>query len=179
MIKSKDDYLEFLKDDQISLGIDNTVKNYLFDDIWKFQRLLRKIEYFINCKKGFFNTVILYFLKYRYKKLSVILGFSISPNTFDRGLSIAHYGDIVINGNAKIGKNCRLHSGVCVGESKGKVPNISDNVYLGPGCKVIGDVFIAKNVLVAANSVVVKNIIEENITIGGIPAKKISGYNLK
>lgn len=176
MIQSKENYLFFLEEDRKALGR-NGIKDYIFDDIWKFQRLMRKIEYYENCKNGLFNKLILFYLKYKYKKLSVLLGFSISPHTFNYGLNIAHYGDIVINGNSKIGKYCRVHSGVCIGEVKGKAPIIEDEVYIGPGVKILGGVRISKGVVLAANSVIVKNIEEKNITVAGIPCKKISGNN--
>lgn len=36
------------------------------------------------------------------------LGFSIGLNVFGPGLSIAHYGCIVVNSGARIGTNCRI-----------------------------------------------------------------------
>lgn len=173
MIKNKQDYIFFLEEDRKALGVGG-IKSFIFDDIWKFQRLMRKIEYIENCKSSLISKLLLLYYKYQYKKLSVLLGFSISPHTFDYGLNIAHYGDIVVNGRTKVGKYCRLHSGTCIGEAKGKTPIIGDNVYIGPGVKILGDVTICKGVALSANSVIVKNIKEENTTWGGIPAKQIS-----
>jgi serine O-acetyltransferase len=173
MIKSKEDYLKFLVEDKNALGIDSR-SAFILDPIWSFQRLLRKIEYYQNCKKDIFSGFYLYILKYRFLKISIRLGFSIYPNTFDYGLNIAHYGDIVVNGNAKVGKYCRIHSGVCIGEVNGHSPVIKDYVYIGPGSKVLGDVIVQKNSVITANSVVVNSIDQEGVTLGGIPAKVIS-----
>lgn len=178
MIKSKEDYLQFLLEDKKALGI-NSKMAFIVDPIWMFQRLLRKVEYYQNCKKGCFSQLYLYILKYRFLKMSVRLGFSIYPNTFDYGLNIAHYGDIVVNGNAKIGKYCRIHSGVCIGEVNRLAPVIHDNVYIGPGSKILGDVIVKKGNVVSANCVVVKTIDKESVTLGGIPAKVISENDSK
>ena len=111
-----------------------------------------------------------------YKRVSLKLGFSIPINVFGPGLSIAHYGTIVVNPAARIGKNCRIHEGVTIGATNGdtRSAQIGDNVFIGSGAKVIGNISIAPDVAIAANAVVVTNIQEAGTTWGGIPAKKIS-----
>ena len=103
------------------------------------------------------------------------LGFSIPLNCFGPGLSIAHYGTITI-GNAKVGRNCRIQEGVNIGSTGGgkKAATIGNNVFIGTGAKIIGDISIADNCVIGANSVVVKSITESGITVAGVPAKKIS-----
>lgn len=110
--------------------------------------------------------------KYKHRKLSLQLGFTIGPNIFGPGLSIPHYGTIVVNPNVKVGKNCRLHVGVNIGASGGadKVPVIGDNVYIGPGAIIFGDVCIGNNVMIGANSTVTKSFEENDIVIAGSPA---------
>ena len=103
------------------------------------------------------------------------LGFSISENVFDQGLSIAHYGTIIVNPSVKVGKNCRIHAGVNIGASvDGKSPMIGDNVYIGPGAKIFGGIILGNNIAVGANAVVNKSFPLGNCTIGGIPAHIIS-----
>lgn len=177
MIKSKEDYYKYLMADKEALNIQrNFVKPYI-DSTWQFQRLLRKLEYYNNCKnKSFYKFYILY-LKFRFHKLSRLLGFSIPINVFGPGLSIAHVGTIVVNGNAKIGANCRIHAGVNIGtgnDLKQEVPTIGNNVYIGPGAKIFGEIVIGDNTAIGANAVVNKSFIEGNITIAGVPAKKVS-----
>ena len=104
------------------------------------------------------------------------LGFSIPPNTVGPGLSLAHAGTIVINSNARIGSNCRLHVCVNIGADirDGKLaPKIGNNCYIGPGVKMYGNITIGDNVAIGANSVVNKSF-ESNRTIAGVPAKMIS-----
>ena len=117
--------------------------------------------------------------KFRFKRLSMKLGFSIPLNVFEEGLSIAHYGTIVVNSKAKVGKNCRLQEGVNIGATNGSpnAPIIGNNVFIGTGAKIIGDITIADDVAIGANAVVVKSIEEAGVTYGGVPAKKISNNN--
>jgi serine O-acetyltransferase len=132
MIQSKQDYLYYLDADKIAYGKKGkTLKDFLFPDlIWEFQKSLRKYEYYINVKRGFFGRILQLIAYSKYRKLSLKLGFSIPKNVFGPGLSIAHYGTIVINSATKIGKNCRIHAGVNIGASGGssKAPQIGDNV---------------------------------------------------
>jgi len=102
------------------------------------------------------------------------LGFSIPLNVFGPGLGIAHYGTIVVNGNAKVGANCRIHIAVNIGANGGKeAPQLGDNVYIGPGAKIFGDIRIADHVKIGANAVVNKSFDEEGAVIVGIPAKRV------
>ncbi len=82
---------------------------------------------------------------------------------------------IVVNGNAKIGKNCSIQQGVVIGVS-GKdeaVPIIGDNVLIGAGAKILGGISIPNNTIIGANAVVVKSYKEEGLTLAGIPAKPV------
>lgn len=104
-------------------------------------------------------------------------GFSIPPNVFGKGLSIAHRGTIIVNSHSKIGDNCRLHACVNIGTKPGvpdAAPTIGDNVYIAPGVKIYGSIHIGNGVVIGANAVVNKDFLEDNVTIAGIPAKIIS-----
>ncbi|QBO59679.1 serine O-acetyltransferase [Chryseobacterium salivictor] len=179
MISNTSEYLYYLECDKVALSMESKRPRYKHDIIWTFQRLLRKCEYFENTKKSFFLTLINKYHKYRYVSMSQKLGFSIGFNTFGPGLSIAHYGSLVVHSNAKIGVNCRIHENVTIGASGGsnKAPIIGDNVFIASGAKIIGDITIADGVCIGANAVVVKDILEPNVTVGGIPARKISNNN--
>lgn len=181
MIKSKKDYFEYLEHDRIALGKNYKRPRIVGDEIWKFQILLRKCEYYNNCKKGYISKIVKYFNFYRFHKLRLKLGFSIPLNVFGPGLSIAHYGQITVNGNAKIGKNCRIQESVTIGATNGnaEAPIIGDNVFIGSGARIIGELKIGNNIAIGANSVVVKSFNENNITIAGVPAKKISNNGSK
>ena len=89
-------------------------------------------------------------------------------------LKIYHY-NVVINAKATIGNNVIMHGNNCIGNNgkNEKCPVIGNNVDIGYGSVIIGDVKIADNIKIGANSVVTKDFLEEGITIAGIPAKKI------
>ena len=79
---------------------------------------------------------------------------------FGPGLSIAHAGTIVVNSNAKIGANCRIHVCVNIGADVtdgSKAPIIGDNCYIGPGAKLFGSIILGNNVGIGANAVVNKS----------------------
>lgn len=107
--------------------------------------------------------------------------FSIPINVFGPGLCICHVGTLIVNGNAKVGSNCRIHAGVNIGNSasldKGWVPDntptIGNNVYIGPGAKLFGKIKIGDNVAIGANAVVNKDV-SDHVTVAGIPAKVIN-----
>lgn len=143
--------------------------NYLY------LKCLRKVEYLLNCKKGLLARIELKLLNMRLRKLSVLTGITIPPNTFGKGLYIPHWGSIVVNGSARFGDNCVVQSGVNVSENV----KAGNHLYLGAGAKILIGVTIADDVIIAANAVVNKDVAEPNIVVGGIPAKKISDKGFK
>ena len=174
MISSKSDYLKYVEADRISLDITKKYPAVLINDIYRFQIKLRKMELALNCSR---NPLRILWRRFLFKRSSVKLGFSISPNTFGPGLSIAHRGTIIVNGGARIGANCRIHVDVNIGTEAGKssaAPKIGNNCYIGPGAKLFGDIEIGPNTVIGANAVVNKSFPEGNQTLGGVPAKMIS-----
>lgn len=79
----------------------------------------------------------------------------------------------IISSTAKIGRNCRIHSCVNIGASRGKngAPIIGNNVYIGPGAILFGDITIADNVSIGANATVNRSFTESNVVIAGTPAE--------
>ena len=136
--------------------------------VFRYIRLLRITEYYFEKKTKHFIYYIPYmFYKNQKNRLGQFLGIDMGEGAFAPGLYIAHAGIIV--GSAKIGKNCKLHGQNCIGS--GAV--IGDNCELWVGAKVIGPARLANGITVAAGAVVVDSFEEENITIGGVPARRI------
>jgi serine O-acetyltransferase len=187
MIQSKSDYQNYLQQDKKALGITNSSLSTRFINflspnyIWKFQKVLRKVEYYLNCKNKGISKIYIYYLKYKLKNVSMKLGFSIPPNVFGPGLAIVHYGTIVINSAVRIGENCRIHACVNIGASGGsyEAPQIGNNVYIAPGAKIYGNIRIANNIAIGANATVGKSFEEDSILIAGNPAKKIKEIDIK
>lgn len=174
MIIDKSTYKYYLQKDLEAYQLEDITPYKLWRiDSLRFIRRLRKIEYLYNTKKGnIFCKILLFFLEIQNHRLSLKLGFTIPKNVFQEGLCIVHHGTIVVSSFAKIGKFCRIHPSSCIGEYNG-APTIGDNVYIGPGAKIFGNIRIGNNVAIGANSVINSNI-PDNVTVGGIPAKIIS-----
>lgn len=176
MIKSKDDLRAYLKADKEALFPNGMRVLDIFNPIYKYQILLRKCEYYRNTSKLkiYFNPLWI-LCKFRFRRLALKCGFTISENCFGPGLSIAHYGSIVVNSNARIGANCRIHSCVNIGASKtdDDVPTIGNNVYIGPGAKIFGKITIGDNTKIGANAVVNKNF-QGGGTLVGVPASPVN-----
>jgi len=176
-IKTKSDLIFFLKADALALKRKYRKPLFAFNLIWRCQIRLRKTEYLVNNSPNLlFGKIRAKIARLRLELFGTLLGYSISPNVFGPGLSIAHRGTIVVNGEAMVGANCRLHVCVNIGTSGGgnKAPKIGNNVYIAPGAKIFGDIKVADDIAIGANAVVNKSFLEPNITIGGIPAKKIA-----
>jgi len=176
MIRTKKDYDYFLSQDAKYMGIDNKsfkslVKAHFTNPRWRFLKKLRRTEYY-DSQKSFFIYKFLYYLSfYNYKQYGLKLGFSIPLHVVGPGLSLPHYGTLVISKLAVIGKNARIHICVNIGESNGAAPIIGDNVYIGPGAKIFGTIKLGNNVQIGANAVVNKSFDEDNIVLAGVPAR--------
>ncbi|MFD2742977.1 MULTISPECIES: LbetaH domain-containing protein [Sphingobacterium] len=178
MINSKQDLDFYLKSDFSRFDRKPNLKDYILsNEIWyiyHYQRHLRYVEYYMNTNKS--KLLFLYHF-FKYKRLGFKLRFTIYPNTVGPGLRIYHAGDFIhVKKLCKIGRNCTLLPGVVIGnknlEDDGSQVFIGDNVYFGLGARVFGKVKIGDDVVVGANSVVVKDI-ASNCVVSGIPAKVI------
>ncbi len=85
-------------------------------------------------------------------------------------LLIDHGVGIVIGETTIIGNDCIIYQGVTLGgtgkESGKRHPTIGNNVMLGAGCKVLGNIQIGDNVKVGANAVVLHDIEAKNTVVG-------------
>ena len=179
MIKSRKDLYEYLKTEK-RLYVKKTgmkfIKSAFLREhdylIWRYIKNLRYTEYYYNTEK----KIPLLLRQRKLNKIGACLGFSIGYNTFDKGLKIWHYGSIAVNPKAKIGLNCQLHGENCIG-NKGdfdsEAPKIGNNVDIGFGASIIGNIYIADNVRIGANAVVTKSCSTPGTILAGIPAKEI------
>jgi serine O-acetyltransferase len=196
LIESKADYEFFLEADRIALDIPagsriwcgrlltvpelrrpRLFREEAYWGIWRFQRLLRKVEFLQNCGTSQLRRISYLRPWNSLGKLSVKLGFTIPPNVFGPGLSIAHRGTIVVHPDSKIGENCRIYHSVTIGSGRlapNDSPSIGNNVFIGVGAVIVGAIKIADGIAIGANSYVNRSFSEPNITIAGCPAKKIS-----
>lgn len=181
-LKSFSDLRLFIYKDKKAQGEGSFVKLFFFSSVFRFTVLLRCNEFLKNNKFPFVLRIFWYLW---FRRLSVKLGFSIPLNVFDYGLGIVHYGLLIVNPDARIGTNCRIHAGVNIGgaggfktegDTKRYAPTIGKNCYIGPGAKLFGPISIGDNTAIGANAVVNKSF-EGNVTLAGVPAKVISEKN--
>lgn len=137
---------------------------------WKYIKALRYVEFFDIVRKENILFLPLYLLALkRLRKYSYITGFQIPPHICGKGLTIWHWGSIIINPAAKIGENCTLYPGVLIGH---KTPGdgaavIGNNVFIGAGTKIIGAVKIGDNVTIGQNCVITKDIPSNSVVVSG------------
>lgn len=128
--------------------------------------------------KFFYNHKLFFIARYLSEKAKRKTGIEIHPGaTIGRSLFIDHGTGVVIGETTIIGNNVTMFHGVTLGgtgKEKGKRhPTIEDNVYIGCGAKILGNITIGENAKIGANAVVLKNV-DKNTTIVGIPGKPIS-----
>lgn len=99
-------------------------------------------------------------------------------NACGRGFKIMHLGPVLINGTAQIGEDCTMHvnTGLVAGGVSNDAPVIGNRVVVGIGAIVLGGITVADGVAIGANAVVSRDVIEQDITVAGAPAKKISDH---
>lgn len=182
MIKSKEDLREYIASDNkwynpntLKDKVIGCIANYPAYSIKRYLCYLRKQEYYINtAKPKSFRGLLGIWFERKKNRLGTKLGIEIGPNCFGKGVQIYH-GNIVVNLSARIGENCILHGGNCIGNN-GKTdisPIIGNNVDIGFGATLIGGIYIPDNTIIGANALVNRSFEEENRIIAGIPAKII------
>ena len=90
--------------------------------------------------------------------------------TIGPGFRICHLSDIVIGANVVIGKNFNIYNGVTIGakyfDMPDAKPHIGNNVIIGTGSKILGDIHIDDNVTVGALTIVDKDVSKDVIVYG-------------
>ncbi len=102
-------------------------------------------------------------------------GIEIHPAaTIGEGFFIDHGMGVVIGATTIIGRNVTLYQGVTLGGTSLKPgkrhPTLLDNVVVGVGAAILGDILVGENAHVGAGSVVVKDV-PPNATVVGIPGR--------
>lgn len=116
---------------------------------------------------------IYYFLKFKLLAKSYGSAFPINAKC-GKNIKFPHglYG-IFISKDAIIGDNCVIFHQVTIGRndiknSKGYgTPIIGNNVYIGCGAKIIGNVKVGNNVKIGANCVITKDIPDNSTCVVG------------
>jgi len=119
--------------------------------------------------RKFFSLVY----KLMYKFIQIITGIELPCEVkLGKNFIIDHFGGIIISGYASFGDDCRIRNGVVVGLKSVEnpiAPSIGNNVDIGAGAKILGDIRIGNNVAIGANAVVLVDVPDNSIAVG-VPA---------
>ena len=104
-------------------------------------------------------------------------GIEIHPGaTVGKNLFIDHGFGVVIGETSIIGDNVTIFHGVTLGgtgkEKEKRHPTVGNNVFIGCGAKLLGNITIGNNVKIGANTVVLKDI-PANVTVVGVTGRII------
>ena len=104
-----------------------------------------------------------------------LTGIEIHPGAcIGRGLFIDHGMGVVVGETAAIGDNVTLFQGVTLGgtgKERGKRhPTLGNNVVIGAGAKILGNITIGDNSMIGANAVVVRHV-PDHSTVVGVPGR--------
>lgn len=132
---------------------------------------LRYIYYLRRCNQEGIPRLLVYYYKIRLRLLSHKTHIQIGTTTkIGEGFFIGHYGRIVINYQAELGRNVNVAPGVTIGETargprKG-APIIGDDVWIGTNAVVVGKIHIGNNVLIAPLAFVNFDVPDNSIVMG-------------
>ncbi|MFZ7121257.1 MAG: serine O-acetyltransferase EpsC [Eubacteriaceae bacterium] len=130
-----------------------------------------RIANFIYTKKLFFIARVISQMNRFFTSIEIHPGAKIGKRFFiDHGMGVVIGETTVIGDNVTVFQNVTLGG---TGKETGKRhPTIGDNVVIGAGAKILGDIYIESGTKVGANSVVLKDT-EKDSTIVGIPGKPV------
>lgn len=104
-----------------------------------------------------------------------LTGIEIHPGAqIGRGVFIDHGMGVVIGETAIVGDYCLIYQGVTLGgtgkESGKRHPTLGENVVIGGGAKVLGNITVGNNVRIGAGSVVLRDV-PSDCTVVGVPGR--------
>lgn len=145
-------------------------------DIYRFLLHLRRYEYLITCPTTPMMKLQRFWNLRQYQTFGKRLGYMIGDGVLGTDVILYHRGSIIINPNVRMGSKCKFHGDCCLGVARtgeSGCPTLGDGVDVGIGARVLGDIYIADNIVIGANAVVTSSFYEPGITIAGIPARKV------
>ena len=91
---------------------------------------------------------------------------------FGPGFVLIHSNGVVINGSVRGGSNVKLEHQVTIGAERYKSPVLGNDIFIGAGAKIVGEISIGSRVRVGANAVVIADV-PDGATAVGVPARNI------
>jgi serine O-acetyltransferase len=129
--------------------------------------------WFYRINHWFWNHRMFLLARWFSQVARLLTGIEVHPGAkIGRRLFIDHGMGVVIGQTSIIGDDVTLYQGVTLGgtgkEEGKRHPTLEDNVVVGGGAKILGNITIGKNCRIGAGSVVLRNV-PENSTVVGVP----------
>lgn len=146
------------------------------------------VHRFGNWRMGFRWAIVRFPLSVIYKFLNKFVewtcGISL-PYTVKvgRGVRIWHHGGMILNA-ASIGDNVQIRQNTTFGVARTnhnfELPTIEDNVDIGVGAVILGDIVIGRSSVIGANAVVIRDVPAGSVVVGvpGKVIKTLPGFSL-
>jgi len=136
-----------------------------------------KAIFYYRISRYFYLKKKYYIARYFLERCKRKTGIEIHPGAvIGKNLFIDHGYGVVIGETAIIGDNVLMFQGVTLGangKEKGKRhPTIGNNVLIGSGAKILGNIIIGDNCKIGSNAVVLKSVVE-NSTVVGVPGMPV------
>ncbi|GAB4167756.1 MAG: serine acetyltransferase [Calditrichia bacterium] len=146
------------------------LQELLFCPGFKFTFWMRTCHYLFQYRKG--PLIVFYAIArwiYNHYKFKYQIDIAFNAK-IGKGFYIGHFGQIFIGEPVIIGDNCNVSQGVTIGglnagPLKGH-PRLGNNVYVGPGTKIFGNIVVGDNCSIGPNSVVSKDLPENSVVMG-------------
>ncbi len=124
----------------------------------------RIAHFFYRMKLKLIGEMISYFVR-------MVHGIEIHPNaTLGKRLFIDHGMGVVIGETTVIGDDCLIYQGATLGgtgkEHKKRHPTLGNNVMVGAGAKILGNITIGNNVKIGGNTVVLRDVPDGETIVG-------------
>ena len=91
---------------------------------------------------------------------------------FGSGFVLIHATGVVINGGVSGGDNVFIEHQVTIGAERRQTPKIGNDVFIGAGAKLLGEITIGDHSRIGANAVVLDDV-PPFATVVGIPARVV------
>lgn len=154
-----------------------------------FKHVLYSLFFYPNFACVFFYRLNHYLEKKRlpFRKILNAWRFYIFSNdisasaTIGLGLRLVHVSDIVIGSDVVIGDYVNIFNGVTIGakaiNGDVRMPTVGNNVFVGSGAKIIGDIKIGNNVIIGALTYCSKSVPSNSVAYG-VPMSIIKDQNI-
>ena len=149
-------------------AIHSSLEVFLYPYFWCM--IFYRISHFLYLKKIYFvSRFISQFSRF-------LTGIEIHPGAvIGKNFFIDHGSCVVIGETSVIGDNVIIYHGVTLGGKGGigkRHPTIGNNVMIGCGAKILGNIYIGDNSRIGANAVILHDVLP-NSTIVGVPGRRV------